>query len=112
MAYDTALEQRIDAVIADWPLDVPKKKMFGGVGYFLNGNMAFGIKGDELIVKATEEQGDKLLKETGMRYFTMGARTAMKNWYLAGDEALLEGNFERLLGISRDFTLTLAPKHK
>jgi len=47
MAYDTTLEERIDEVVGSWGLDVPKRKMFGGLGYFINRNMAFGIKTDD-----------------------------------------------------------------
>jgi TfoX/Sxy family transcriptional regulator of competence genes len=113
MAYDPELERRIDKTIAGWDLDVPKKKMFGGLAYFINGNMAFGIHhANELIVKADEEQGDELTKEPGMGPFVMGNRRSMKNWYLAQGEALDGDNFVRLLEISRDYTLTLPPKIK
>jgi TfoX/Sxy family transcriptional regulator of competence genes len=111
MAFDEMLEKRIEAAIAGWDIDVPKKKMFGGLGYFINGNMAFGIKGNELIVKAAEEQGNELLKESGMHPFQMGGRPPMKNWYLAGGEAIAEeSDLVRLLEISRQYTKTLPPK--
>jgi hypothetical protein len=56
--------------------------MFGGLGYFINRNMAFGVKGDELIVKADEVQTAALLKEPGMGPFEFGGRS-MKAWLLA-----------------------------
>ena len=36
MAYDTTIERRIDALIADWD-NLEKKKMFGGVCYLTGG---------------------------------------------------------------------------
>lgn len=111
MAYDTTLENRIDEAIAGWKLEVGKKKMFGGVGYFINRNMAFGIKKDELIVKAAEATGDELLRRPGVGYFVMGDRPPMKSWYLAGGEAIADdAKLAELLEISRDYTLTLPPK--
>ncbi len=83
--------------------------MFGGLGYFINRNMAFGIKSDELIVKADEQMAEKLLREEGMGPFEFGGRS-MKAWLLASPEILDEDNLVRLLEISRDYTLTLSPK--
>ena len=109
MAYDASIEARIDEVVANWDVNVLKRKMFGGLGYFINRNMAFGIKGDELIVKCDEAMAQILLKEDGMKPFEFGGKT-MKAWLLAEPETLDEDNLSRLLEISRDYTLTLAPK--
>ena len=109
MAYDTGLEERIDELVAGWDVDVAKHKMFGGLGYFINRNMAFGVKGDELIVKADEVTTGKLLDEPGMGPFEFGGRS-MKAWLLAAPEVLDEDNLPRLLEISRDYSLTLPPK--
>ena len=111
MAYDTGLEERIDELVAGWDVDVAKRKMFGGLGYFINRNMAFGVKGDELIVKADEVTAAKLLDEPGMGPFEFGGRS-MKAWLLAAPEVLDEDNLPRLLEISRNYTLTLPPKQK
>ncbi|MCA9325366.1 TfoX/Sxy family protein [Candidatus Saccharibacteria bacterium] len=109
MAYDTTLEDRIDEVIASWGLDVPKRKMFGGLGYFINRNMAFGIKTDQLIIKADESTVQKLLQEPNIGYFDYGGKQ-MKSWLQAEAEALDEDNLVRYLEISRDYVLTLPPK--
>ena len=42
MPYNIDLEDRIDRLSTRLS-DLTKKKMFGGVGYMLNGNMCFGI---------------------------------------------------------------------
>jgi hypothetical protein len=57
MSYNTKLEERIDAAVKLWR-NVEKKKMFGGVGYLLKGNMAFGIHRDFLIVRMDKEEGE------------------------------------------------------
>lgn len=111
MAYDTGLEERIDEVVAKWGLHVPKRKMFGGLGYFLNGNMVCGIKGEQLIVKASIDTATELLQEPGISYFEYGGKQ-MKSWLQAEPEVLNEDNLPRLLDICRNHVLTLPPKEK
>ena len=48
MAYDKALAERIRAAL---PLPMTEKKMFGGVGFLLDGHMACGIYQDYLIIR-------------------------------------------------------------
>jgi hypothetical protein len=50
MAYDEGLAQRIREQITD-QTGVTEKKMFGGLSFLLNGNMACGVIKDELIVR-------------------------------------------------------------
>ncbi len=108
MAYDLKLEARIDRLTDSWELD--KKKMFGGVGYKLGGNLACGIHKDELIVRAAAEQVSELLKQPGIRNFDMG-RGPMKGWLLAGGPAIkTDESLLKLLEISRDYASSLPPK--
>ena len=50
MAFDEGLAQRIREEIGDLP-GMVEKKMFGGVGFILQGNMACGVHKDLLIVR-------------------------------------------------------------
>ncbi len=113
MTYNTKLENRIDNAIASWANEIPKKKMFSGVGYFLNGNMVCGIHKDELIVRADPKTGDELLTRSGIRPFQMGMRVSMRGWYLVGGEAIANtASLNELLTLSRDYVMTLSPKVK
>jgi TfoX/Sxy family transcriptional regulator of competence genes len=85
--------------------------MFGGLGYLINGNMAFGIHhGGEVIFRVSEEQGIELMEQPGVRHFEMGGRTSMKNWYMA----LVDNSetLEELMLTGRDFALSLPHKGK
>ena len=42
MPYDVKLAARVSAVLANTP-HLTEKKMFGGVGYLVSGNMACGV---------------------------------------------------------------------
>ncbi|HNA89371.1 MAG TPA: TfoX/Sxy family protein [Anaerolineales bacterium] len=85
MAYNLKLAERIRAEVDGLP--VIEKKMFGGVGYMLNGNMACGILGDDLIVRVDVESYEKLIKRKHVKIFTMknGPRP-MKGWLMVEPE--------------------------
>ncbi|MBW2204179.1 MAG: TfoX/Sxy family protein [Deltaproteobacteria bacterium] len=50
MAYNEDLAQRVREEMSALPSYV-EKKMFGGVGFMLQGNMACGVNGTDLIVR-------------------------------------------------------------
>ena len=111
MAYDLELEKRVDDIIDSWDVKLTKKYMFGGIGYMVGGNMAFGIHGIELLVRTDEDEGDSLLKNNGVRHFEMGGRKSMKNWYLVNvDETDGKLKLTCFLEISLDFAQSLPAK--
>lgn len=111
MTYDTSLERRIDSAIAEWDEVIPKKKMFGGIAYMLNGNMVFGVHKAELVVRSTETQGRELLKRDGVRRFQLGSKVSMGGWFLVdGGELAHDSDLASMLTMSRDHVLTLPPK--
>jgi hypothetical protein len=50
VAYDEGLAQRIRESLDDVP-GISEKKMFGGLAFLLNGNMACGVVGEDLMVR-------------------------------------------------------------
>ena len=64
-----------------------EKKMFGGVGFLLNGNMACGVHKDNLIVRVDPEKHGALLKKAHARPFDITGRP-MKGWLLVGSQSL------------------------
>jgi hypothetical protein len=92
MAYDIILEERIRTLLTDQP-GMTAKKMFGGVGFMLNGNMACGVNKDDLIVRVGPEAYEAALAEDHTRVFDMTGRP-MKGWVCvtpdgyASDQAL------------------------
>lgn len=55
MAYDELLAIRMRAALGVLP-GLEEKKMFGGVGFLVNGNMACGVHKDGLIVRVGPEK--------------------------------------------------------
>jgi TfoX/Sxy family transcriptional regulator of competence genes len=68
MAFDESLARRIsDALARTKRLEV--KKMFGGIGFFLNGNMLVGVWKDSLIVRLGPDEGEVALLEPHVKEF-------------------------------------------
>jgi TfoX/Sxy family transcriptional regulator of competence genes len=79
MAYDRKLAERIRSQLGSVPF--VEKKMFGGVGFLLNGNMACGVNKDDLIVRINPEKQDTLLKKPHTKPFDLTGKP-MKGWLL------------------------------
>jgi TfoX N-terminal domain len=84
MAYDEALADRIREVISARS-DVSERKMFGGIGFLIGGNMSVGVIGEDLIVRLDPEEADAALTEPGVREFDFTGRP-MKGWVFVGPE--------------------------
>ena len=108
MAYNLKLAERIRAELGDVPF--VKKKMFGGVGFLVHGNMAVGVYKDDLIVRVPAEKHDKFLKKTGVKLFDITGRP-MKGWLAVEPEGCKTA---KQLGAwvkeGGEFALTLPPK--
>jgi TfoX/Sxy family transcriptional regulator of competence genes len=90
MAYDETLAARIRDALAR-KKNVEEKKMFGGVGFLLNGNMLVGVWKDSLIARLGPEQGDEALLEPHVKVFDITGKP-MKNWILVEPEGIVEDN--------------------
>jgi TfoX/Sxy family transcriptional regulator of competence genes len=86
MAYDEVLAQRIRAALADVP-GLTEKKMFGGIGFLVYGNMACGVSGAGLMVRIKPESTDAALAQPSVRVFDLTGRP-MKGWVLVEPDGL------------------------
>jgi TfoX/Sxy family transcriptional regulator of competence genes len=80
MAYDEGLAQRVREIIEE-QIGYNEKKMFGGVCYLLNGNMACGIINDNLIVRIGPKRYEDYLKLPNTRKFDITGKP-MKGWVM------------------------------
>jgi TfoX/Sxy family transcriptional regulator of competence genes len=86
MAFDELFAARIRDALRR-KRGVEEKKMFGGVGYLLNGNMLVGVWKDSLIVRLDPDEYDETLLEPHVREFDITGR-AMKGWVLVEPEGV------------------------
>ena len=80
MAYDEGLTQRIRELVGAMP-GMTEKKMFGGVGFILNGNMACGVSGDGLMARVGIDDYAAALTEPHVTTFGPAGRE-MRGWVL------------------------------
>jgi TfoX/Sxy family transcriptional regulator of competence genes len=87
MAFSEALSERIRQRLARRN-NVEEKKMFGGVGFLLNGNLLVGVRKDTLLVRVGPEQSDEALQEAHVSEFKITGRGTMKGWVLVALEGV------------------------
>jgi TfoX/Sxy family transcriptional regulator of competence genes len=86
MAFSAALAERIRQALAR-KRGVEEKRMFGGIGFLLHGNILVGVWKDSLIVRLGPDEGEEALKEPHVKEFDITGRP-MKGWVLVGPEGL------------------------
>ena len=86
MAFNEALAARIRERLARRK-GVEEKKMFGGIGFLLNGNMLVGVWKESLIVRLGPKGYEDALLEPHVKEFDITGR-AMKGWVLVEPEAV------------------------
>ena len=109
MAYSRELEQKLDKLSAGLGPFI-KKNLFGGVAYMLNGNMAFGVHKQSLIIRASKDRAKELLTKDFISIFDITGRP-MIGWLMVSPDAMkTEKQISDLLKISIDYVKTLPKK--
>jgi TfoX/Sxy family transcriptional regulator of competence genes len=109
MPYNEALAQRISEGLGERP-GLVEKRMFGGVGYLLMGNMACGVNKDDLIIRVGPERYEEALTEPYTRPFDMTGRP-MKGWVVVTAEGYAsDDDLNRWVDEGAEFALSLPPK--
>lgn len=86
MAFSESLAQRIRAALSR-KKGIVEKKMFGGIGFLLNGNLVVGVWKDSLIARLGSVEGEKALTEEHAKPFDITGK-AMKGWVLVEPEGI------------------------
>jgi len=107
--YDGTLAGRIrERLIAREGYDA--KKMFGGICYLLNGNMACGIVRNQLIVRVGKEKYAAALELPHAGVFDFTGRP-MTGWVQVGPGGTtVDEDLDRWLQKGVDYALSLPPK--
>lgn len=89
---------------------IEEKKMFGGVGFLLDGNMLVGVWKDSLIVRLGPAAYDEAFLEPHVKEFDITGKS-MKGWVMVNSEGIAdEGPLKSWIERATKFVKTL-PKH-
>jgi hypothetical protein len=78
MAYDESLAARIRSRIGEHPA-LTEKQMFGGIAFLIEGNMAVGVNGPDLMVRVGKDAHDEAVARPGARTMDFTGRP-MAGW--------------------------------
>jgi TfoX/Sxy family transcriptional regulator of competence genes len=109
MAHNEELAERI-RVRLKRQQGVVEKKMFGGVGFLVHGNMACGVNKQDLILRLSEDDFEKALKQPHVRVFDMTGRP-MKGWVIVSSESY-KSDKALLSWIEKGFAFARTLPHK
>lgn len=92
MAYDEGLAERVRDVLVDDPVvagrEVTERKMFGGLAFLVDGNMAVAVSGQGgLMVRVDPAEGKELVATTAAYPMVMQGR-ALDGWLRVDAEQL------------------------
>jgi len=105
MAFDETLATRIRDAISR-KKNVEEKKMFGGIGFLLNGNMLVGVWKDSLIVRLGPDDGDRYDRHPGPGRQLHKATAAQP----LQDVALVKGLAQALHAVGEDHDRSRLPE--
>jgi len=110
MAYDLGLAERIRRLVDGDP-DLTEKKMFGGLAFLIDGNMAIAASGQGgLMVRVDPGQSDALVRATTATVMEMRGRP-MPGWlHVDSDDLRADGDLVAWVDRGTGYARTLPPK--
>ena len=110
MPYDERLAERIRALLVSEP-GLTERRMFGGVAFMLNGNMAVGVShAGGILVRVPPEEHDTHLGRPHVEPMEMRGRP-MRGWLRVAPEGLRTARaLEQWVTRGREYALSLASK--
>lgn len=108
MAYDLKLAERIRIELEGLPYF--EKKMFAGISFLFNENMACGVPGPDLLLRVDPEKHEKLLTHKYAKPLAMSGKP-MKGWLMAEpDECKTSKSLDAWVKEGIKYALTLPSK--
>jgi hypothetical protein len=109
MAFDELLAVRMRAALGPLP-GLEEKKMFGGTGFLVNGNMACGVHKNDLIVRVGPEKHTWAMAQPHTRPFDMTGHP-MAGWIVVEPlGCATEGALKAWLELGLAFAMALPGK--
>lgn len=109
MAYNLELAERIRQALNDEP-GISERKMFGGLAFMMNGNMAVGVNQDNLMVRVGKARYEAALAEEHARTMDFTGRP-MRGMVFVGEAGYEnDAGLQKWLKMGLDFAGSLPAK--
>ena len=108
MVYNEKMDKNLNDFISKWN-KFTMKKMFGGTGYLINGNMVAGIHKNYYVLRLGEKNANAALKLPKVELFNITGRT-MKGWVMAEEETFSYDDLGLWLDRAKKYVETLPAK--
>jgi TfoX/Sxy family transcriptional regulator of competence genes len=111
VAYDERLAEEVRERLAAEDFDVVEKKMFGGLGFMVEGNLAVAAsRRGGLLVRTDPADAEEVESRPGVEPMESTGRR-MPGWFFVAPEALAdEGDLDAWIDRALAFVATLPPK--
>lgn len=112
MAYDEGLAARLREALAGQD-GLTEKKMFGGLGFMLEGRMAVAAgSGGGLLLRCDPADTDAHSEQDGVEPFVMRGKP-MQGWlYVAPEAIAVDDALARWVDVGTSYAVTLPPKQE
>jgi TfoX/Sxy family transcriptional regulator of competence genes len=109
MPHNRELETHIRKILKGTP-DLTEKRMFGGIAFLVNGNMAVGVYKESLVVRVGRKHHEKCLERPGTKPFDLTGKS-MTGWVEVLPEGWKTGKtLEKWVDLGITFAQTLPAK--
>ena len=109
MAYDEKLAERVRRVLPG-DVSVSERKMFGGLAFMLDGHMACGVMGPDLMLRIGPERSALALTEPHVWAMDFTGRPLKGFVYVAPEGVASDGTLRRRIEQAVAFAASLPPK--
>jgi TfoX/Sxy family transcriptional regulator of competence genes len=109
MPYDEGLAERVRELLADRE-DVTEKKMFGGLAFLLNGNMACGITNEDLMLRLGPDGAKEALEHPHARNMDFTGKPLKGFVYIDPEGYAEDEELEMWVNRAITFAAELPPK--
>ena len=110
MTFDEGLAGRVGEILATRD-GIVERRIFGSMGFFLNGNLAAAAGADGLIVRLGPDDAPEAIDEPGVQPFKPGDAKPMTGWVMVDLDAVADDAvLEEWVDAGVEFAATLPPK--
>ncbi len=109
MAYDEGLSDRVRDALAP-RAGLSERKMFGGIAFMLDGNMAVGVIGEDLMVRLDPADAERAQAEEHVRPMDFTGRPMKGMVFVDAEGTAGDEDLGGWVDAGADFAASLPPK--